>query len=138
MATMTLWYTLCCTLALTKITTTVPHVNFSDKYSVYDGITFPQVPPSSYFQKIKEFLYRESEKNLHIPSHDLAQSECLQVYLSRYEEFLKNMEFSAIYAPNFLECVNGINHIFQQLHIEKLYQSPSGSFGLLAHELPKV
>jgi hypothetical protein len=110
----------------------------ADKYSVYDGMTFPHVPPITFSQKFKEFFHLKSQENLHFPSHDLAQSECLQAYLARYGEILRNLKYSALSGPKFLECVNEIYHIFQQLHQKNLC-SLSGVFEFLyAYKLPKV
>lgn len=120
------------------------HFCFTAKYTVYDGMAFPEEQPKSIFKWIgdaaataaKKLFSRQDGSDVSIPSHDLAQRQCLVFFLESYKNVLQNLEFKKV---PFIKLVNDICIIFQQLRIQQLCQQNSRSDEKrIADGLPKV
>lgn len=106
---------------------------------MYDGMTFPEVQPASWMNTVKGWFTGKDKKDVHVPHHEQVQADCLKFYLQDHERILKNLEFTTASKLNFMNCVNGIDHVFRQLHSEGLFNNLSySSSKRSANGLPKV
>ena len=90
-------------------------------YCVYDGMTFSEEEQTSMFGRVKNFFRSSAEEQpLRVPSHSQAQEDSLLIFLGSHEKKLKELNFSINSEVNFLQCVNNIFQIYEQLRCQKI------------------
>lgn len=105
---------------------------FTAKFSVYDGMVFPEKfekEPSTIMKSVKKFggavvdyfTGHGSERDLVIRNHEQVQEECLHVFLENHRRLLTDLIISkSKRRVTYSMCVNEICTIFYQLRIQRL------------------
>lgn len=106
---------------------------------MYDGMTFPEKPSTSFLRKAVNYFTGVSERELVIPNHEQVQEKCLHVYLENYRKLLTSLDLSKKKRVTYAMVVREIHTIFQQLRIQSLCQdnTPSDKHRIAEH-LAKV
>ena len=122
--------------------------HFLAKFSVYDGMAFPEKQPSSIIKTVGKFVGavadyitgQETEKELVVPNHGQVQEECLYIFLEDHRKLLTNLDFTRKKVQvTYSMCVDEIYVIFEQLRVQSLCRElvPSGK-NRVAESLAKV
>ena len=99
---------------------------------MYDGMAFPE--PSSFMKeigkKVGTFLkiYKESDLEKPIPSHEQAQEESFHCFLQTHETTLTHMDFKAANREDLSEFVEHIFCVYEQLREQRTCYDKRASY----------
>lgn len=93
-------------------------------------MAYPQSKTKPIIERVWESIRRrlpggsdDKKAELQIPSHQLMQKKCLQIYLEKHRKMLCECLLSP--ELNIVQTANGINVIFEQLRRQKIYKGIS-------------
>lgn len=116
---------------------------FTGAYTRFDGIVFPEEPPSTFTKMISETAKKYlpgifgSSSEVKQPSFTAAQEECLHVFLSDHGQLLKSLDSpSSSKVSNLEKSVNEIYKIYEQLRVRQTLRDTKADW--VATSLAKV
>lgn len=101
---------------------------FPAKFSVYDGMIFPErQQPASFMQRMGGVLMNifstqePVNRELLIPNHEIVQQRCLHYFLEKHRILLQNIIFTKKNLKvTYISFVKDIYSIYQQLRHQKV------------------